>query len=540
MQPTGNTQRLASRIADAIARGRAPGPTPALEAFLAGPIEEIYAVLDAFERHLATGTERTLDLAEAYLNLMQLRLEHLRYDVDANYDWAKEQARAFQQTVAEHARTGRIDGAALALIGRALHEAKLEPIPELIAAGGELPSARTEAEIRDLPREAEGLMQSIVEQAGEDPFAICEVIAQCATTLPPQARSAAASLFLSRGQGTAQQAAALMILDGSAEIRHAIALALLAHAHRMSPPSLRRLISLRNWLPETDHHFVDQVVRAARESGIECPAWQSRPAAAIHASALDGAGVQGFLIVSPEGKRQRLSSVLVKRAKGIQEAWCREARKGEVSQSLRFAAAEGMLQTVSREYLDLVVQHYLAVGRNAGNLPPVALLQLAETLGGAGWQPSELEWRNALDGLLRDVPPAELTEAAVSRTLDQSAAWSEVGTAESWFEDDQEVADLIAGTRSRTDARLSEYVLRTVVERRASKWAEHFVWVALWLRHIHPSPDARWKNFAVLARAVADGRGIADIPLMRAIADRTVVALAFARPSSGTAVSRGR
>jgi hypothetical protein len=199
-----------------------------------------------------------------------------------------------------------------------------------------------------------------------------------------------------------------------------------------------------------------------------------------------------------------------------------------------------MAQPVAPDYLDLAVRHYLAVGQKASNVPPVGLVQLTEIVGAAAWQPDELDWAKALDKLTDDVPPAERTEAAVLRTLEQSTMWSEVGAAESWFEDDQEVADLVAGTRTRKADRLSEYVLRTVVERRASKWAEHFVWIALWLRHFRPSPDARWKNFAVLARAVAEGRGIADIPLMREIADRTVLAAMLAPSNSGAAAPGGR
>ncbi len=527
MQPSGHTQRLAGRIADAIARGRPLQPSPALEAFLASPSGEIYAVLDAFERHLAAGTERTHDLAEAYLHLLQLRLEHLRYDADSNYDWAKAEVKEFQRTVAQHVRDGRLDGTGLAAIGRALREAKLEAIPELIDAGGAHVETLPQGMGQDLPREAERLMSGLIEAAGGDPFALCEAMAEGGFTLPPEARSATAALLLHRPEAAAQEAAALTMLDPSPEARRAIALALQANAGRLSPTSLRRLIALRNWLPESEHHLVDQVVRAARVGGIDCAHYASTQPATIQASGLDGAGAQGFLIVSPEGKRWRPSSVVVKRGKGIKDAWCGEAQsKGALRRNLGAAGAEAVARPVERKYLDLAVRHHLVIGGKAGALPPAGLLQLAEILGGPDWQPDELDWRSALGALIDDVPAAERTEAAVARTLAFSTVWSEVGVGESWFEEDQEVADLVARARKRNLERLSDYLLRAVVVRRAEKWAEHFAWVALWLRHALPV-DANWRNFAVLARAIAQERGVADIPIMRAIAARSAVAAQF-------------
>jgi hypothetical protein len=335
-------------------------------------------------------------------------------------------------------------------------------------------------------------------------------------------------LLFGRPEAAAQEAAALVILDQSPEARRAIALALQAHAKRLSPTSLRRLNALRNWLPENEHHLVDQVVRTARAGGIECAPYASAPSAAIQASGLDGAGAQGFIVLSPQGKQWRPSSVVVKRGKGIQDAWCGEAQsKGALRRSMGLLGSDDMARPVAREYLDLAVRHHLAIGRKAGALPPTPLLELAEILGGPVWQPDQLDWQHTLVALVADVPPAERTEGAVSRTLERSAIWSDVGTSESWFEEDQEVADLVARTRTRNFARLSEHLLGTVVVQRAAKWAEHFTWVALWLRHAQPKEDARWRNFALLAHAAVDGRGIADIPIMREIAERTAVALGF-------------
>lgn len=523
MQPTGHTQRLASRLADALARGRMLEPGPAFDAFLAGPVDEIYAILDAFERHVAGGTQRTDDLADAYLRLLEMRLEHLRYDVDANHDWAKEAARAFQLTVVEHVRDGRLDGTGLAAVGRALHEAKLAPIPALIEVGGAQLDELSDDEMRDLPGAAERIASTIVHESGDDPFALCEAMAEGSFTLPPEAKAAGSVMLLARPEAVAREAAVLVILDPIPEVRRAIALALHTYAAQLSPISLRRLITLRNWLPEAEHHLVDQVVRAARAGGVDCAPHAPAQAATIQATGLDGAGAQGFLIVSPEGKKWRLSSILTKRGKGILEAWCGEPQsKGALRRSVGSAGSDDLARPTAREYLDLAVRHHLALGRDAGALPPVGLVQVAEILGGPGWQPEEFDWQRTLDKLIADVPEAERTAPAVSRTLASSALWSDVGTSESWFEKGQDVDDLLSRTRVTSIDRAAEYFLRTLVVRRAARWAEQFVWVALWLRHARPAEDARWRNFALLARAVADGSGVAEIPIMRQIALRSI------------------
>jgi hypothetical protein len=67
-----------------------------------------------------------------------------------------------------------------------------------------------------------------------------------------------------------------------------------------------------------------------------------------------------------------------------------------------------------------------------------------------------------------------------------------------------------------------------VLARRREKWAERFLWTALWLREAPDGDALPWRNFAILARALADGHDLSDISLMHDIAARTVMALARA------------
>jgi hypothetical protein len=67
-------------------------------------------------------------------------------------------------------------------------------------------------------------------------------------------------------------------------------------------------------------------------------------------------------------------------------------------------------------------------------------------------------------------------------------------------------------------------VLQAVISPRRDKWAELFVWTALWLRE-STRGDAAWREFATVADAIAKGHDLAQIPLMEIIAVNTVFAM---------------
>jgi hypothetical protein len=60
--------------------------------------------------------------------------------------------------------------------------------------------------------------------------------------------------------------------------------------------------------------------------------------------------------------------------------------------------------------------------------------------------------------------------------------------------------------------------------RRRRQWAGLFLRTAWWMREARAQNDPCWRGLALVAKAVADGRDLTEIGLMRDIADRTVVA----------------
>lgn len=519
--PKSAAERHARKVAEALAKGRPPPSTPDLEDF-AQDGEAAFETLEGLVAHLISGGGDESPLTYGYQFLLQGQLESLRFQRDRGYDVAIGMIENFQRAVASHAIAGRLRGEALSLVAAALHQAGIPASADLTAA--------IKDTIEDVPETPDaqiltGLIDSIVDACDGNAFALVNSLAEAAHGMPPELRASMAVALAMSPSAVARQAAVLMLLDPEPAIRSAVAATLESLAASVSPLSMRRLIAMRNWRPQAERAEIDKVVRAARAKGIDCAAWDAGGAEEILSTALDGSGAQTCLIVSPVGRRKRLSSILFKN--GLRDAWCGPPEsKSQLEKMLSRAAHDVDLMRVSRGYLDRIVRHGIEVGLGAGTRPPAGLLEVAEALGGADWQPERLDWREILTELLAAIPAARLTPAAVATTL--AASGDLVATSEltaSWFEDDQDVARIVQRASRRSHEQQAAHLLQTVIEQRREKWAELFAWTALWLREANGGEGTPWQEFSILADAVAKGRELAQIPLMEFIAANTADAM---------------
>ena len=528
------TRRQARRLAADLAKGRMPASTLDLEDYLDRFPDDVFVALDGFVEQVASSGARDA-IALGYLYLIQGQLERVRFRSERGYEDAARLIEEFQRAVADLAVTGRVDAQALSMVTSVLHMAGIEASAELHAgvtqfAENVLPLA--------VPPDVTDAMADMVAECEGDPFQLAGALAEAGHAIPAEARILMAIEQIRSTNAALREAAILYLLDGEPTLRRAVASELQARAASLSPESLRRLIGMRNWCPEKERPAVDAIIRAVRAKGIDCAAWPQGGAETIHASGIDGSGAQGFLIVSPAGHKVQISSILLKN--GIRDAWSAPpASKREVQSTLALAARETSMRPVSRKYFDRILRHHLQVGLAAGTLPPAGLLQVAETIGHAEWQPELLDWRSALAAMFAELPAAMLTPQAVSALLYTSADWADVDEiAESWFEDDEHVARVVADIGGRQGARSVDRVLAEILAPRREKWAAYFLGTALWLREA--PEDSPWRGFVILAQALASGRDLADISVMQIIAARTVAVLSNApalRTEPATAAS---
>ena len=84
----------------------------------------------------------------------------------------------------------------------------------------------------------------------------------------------------------------------------------------------------------------------------------------------------------------------------------------------------------------------------------------------------------------------------------------------------QEASSMISSNR----AKLATYLLQSVMTRHRNKWADLFLRTSMWMHESRAQEDSCWRELALIAKAVASGRDLSEIGLMRDIAERTVVA----------------
>jgi hypothetical protein len=516
------TDEHARRIAQAIAKGRPPPFNAAFDRYCESSPREIFAAFTGAARHMPPAGKDE-PLAIGYLFLLQRLLEHLRYRTDQGYADAAKLIADFQADVVVQVEAGNVDGRMLAFVGGALHQSKIPASPELAAVSAKQPVDRDED--GPLPADVHAALAGILEACDGDPFLAVGALTETGHAMPVEARGALASALALAGNAGARGAAVLFLLDPNSAVRRAVAAALAQVAASMTPTEVRRLITMRNWRPENERAEVDAVIRKAREGGIDCAPWEAGSIEAIAATAIDGATAQGFLLISPAGRKKRMSSLLIK--DGIADAWSGEPEsRRRIEMSLAAAGMDTPTLAVSRSYLDRTVAHQLALSIEKREAPPFGLLQVAETIGGADWQPAHMAFSETLAGLIAEVPKAMREPAALASVLRKSNELAELeAVAQSWFEDDPQIAQAVDRAGGRDRAKLATFLLQSAIARHRDRWAETVLRTALWMREAPQAADLCWRELALVAKALADGRDMTEIGLMRDIALRTIAAL---------------
>jgi hypothetical protein len=521
-QKSSPTDQYARRIAVAIAKGRRPPFSTDLDRYCENSPHEIFAAFGGAARHMPpAGKDEAL--AIGYLFLLQRLLEHLRYRTDRGYADAAKLIADFQADVVARVQAGHVDGRLLVFVGGALHQSKIPASPELAAASAKHRVDQNEDWLP--PSEVRAALSGILDASGGDLFMVVCSLIESGHAMPAEARGALAGALALAGVPEARGAAVLFLLDPNSTVRRAVARALAQVAAALTPTDVRRLIAMRNWRPENERAEVDAIIREARANGIDCAQWEAGSAETILATAVDGAGAQAFLLVSPAGRKRRISSILTKG--GIADAWSGEPEsRRRIEATLDGTGMDVPKLPISRSYLDREVAHHLALSTEKGEAPPLGLLQVAETIGGADWQPAHMTFSEALAGLIGELPKETCEPVALASVLRNSNELADLElVAQSWFEDDPQVARAVERANGRDGAKLATYLLQSVIARHRHRWAEVVLRTALWMREAPPEDDLCWRELALVAKALTDGRDMTEIGLMRDIALRTITVL---------------
>jgi hypothetical protein len=528
--------RLGKLVAVDVATG-----DPGVNSWAASQVLEAQpaAVLDLIEMLVTEGRKArpNQQLVAAYVYMIGQALEFIRMDLENGQASARELADAVRQALLQAGTSGRVEPTLLMMILMQFSNAKLDlgaELQRLMADLFEQISLEQGAGRSD--GDLDAYLKDLVEEVGGDPFALHAQMQEMAGTLPADHRTSMGISLLRTGEASAREAVVGWLLDPSAEVRHAVASAL-AHAARhgaVSGSMLRRLIVLRNWLPETDRSGLDGAIQACRRTGVECASWPQSQVYDALASGIDGAGAQSIFVLAREGRQRAIGCLLVKAGVGVRDAWARHGlTRAEMEEFLDQVAGGIEVFPISLEYVRLAAAHALAVNLASGTMPPFALLDFVETADLQGLQPETLPLEHLLAMLEAEADPAALGSTAELLARSRAVV-DRFGFLESWFEEGATVEQLLEGKRMARAKRVA-LVRESLLPEHASKWGDRLARTALLLRHCED--EEPWQEFFVSAKEVLAGRAMAEIPLMSRVAEVTVDAYIASR-SAGRMIGR--
>lgn len=488
--------------------------------------DAVLGVIDLI--HRAANRKRSNEaMIQAYVFMFASGLEALRYQIERDQGWAEELLDAVRDLLALLADGGVIAPSLLMLLLNGFIEARLEPGDDLTRLLGDIAIDAANDEPAESSSDIGALFDKVVQEAGGDEFQVYAGLAEISQALPPEFRQAMLSQIATADNAVLRDTATLYLLDPSPDVRRTLCQVMAENAlpSVVSPAALRRMIALRNWLPENERHHLDRAIKRARQERVECAPWPTRKVLDILVSNIDGAGAQSAFAVVEHGRKRVIASLLVKQGVGIADAWCvRDQSKADVRGFLAQILAQTDSIPVEPDFLRVLIAHHLAVGQASGNVPKAGLLDFVEAVGIEACQPAALVAEDLVALMEKDVDPAGLDPEAIDDIVRESAGWlDQFDFMDSWFEDDAVVEEILAKRpKSKTSTKVKA-ILSSVLEPRRKKWSERFLWTAFWLKQ-QQEESSPWVAFFVVGRELHRDRAVANIPAMQNVAELTVTA----------------
>ena len=371
------------------------------------------------------------------------------------------------------------------------------------------------------------------EQPDMTAFEVTDVLFQSLHAMPPETLCVIVSCLMESPRAAAQDAAVLFLLHPNAKnrVQAMNVLGELFERKSLTPESLRRLITIRQWSPVSERPPLDSLIAKQRKRGVLFAETPKPPTIVRYdASMFDGAGVQLIFFETQEGKHHRLGGLLVKHEVGIRDAWITPPRLSlkelrAIKKQMQQEHPLTMLQ-VDSDYVARIVSHYIALNNTNGETPESDLIEIHEHLGAQDWRAEPTFIETILSALIAEVNPDGMSSAWIEKSLKRSGDWIRYEEfTNPWFEVSPSIDALINRHTSlmngkpkiKRDEALQELSSKGF-ELVRHKWVAMFSWMALMAKS-QPIDDTPmlWKDFATLAFVLHQGQAMHDIPLMRSI-----------------------
>jgi hypothetical protein len=473
-------------------------------------------------------------LVLAYHQLLGLELEFVRYRQDRGWEWADDMLTAFQQRLIDVANTGAIPRDDWFMMCSALTEARVPVAGEIQTALADAGFKPEDIDVDGPPEEMLRMVRHLMDELANmvsSPFDVVEALKGSGAMLPAMLRGFMTTELALSSHAVLREAVPLLLLDDESSVRVAAAQALeqIAHPETLSPDSLRRAITIRNWIPAGDRPALDAAIRKARLAGVEIGAWPE-PARdlELYASIVDGSGAQSILAASRVAKKGLFTGVLLRHGVGVMDGWVdQDMSRGQIGKLLREAQMAAPSVRVDMGFVDLIVQHAVGASVQQDTVPPSSLLQIAELLGGTEWKDRRIDIHAETARLFAALDPADRTPDGIFAGFARAGEWmSNEDVFGSWFEDGPQVQKALAKLPRTNKGGMIAVVMTDLLPAQRTKWAERFLILALWcLAASDTKQRAKARDAVLVAHALAGDGPLEAIPVMGVIAAQTVRAV---------------
>jgi hypothetical protein len=446
---------------------------------------------------------------------LELVLESIGVGVARDLPEAPPQAEAAKRSALTLMTSGALRGLALVRVLRLFARAGIPlelPVAEPTApAGGVEPNY-----------DLDGLADALAGNAFRIQAELCEQ----ASTLPFEVKSGLARSLVDSPDPRLREAAVGWLLDEDPATRTLVSEALrrAAVSGSLSRLTLRRMITMRNWIPADDRPRLDRAILTARQAGIEIEPLGPVAIKGVHVSGFDGFGAQSLVALVRDSRRHAALVAEFHLDSGV--------RKVVVETGVTLAAGQAVVGTMAKsrgviaanlDYLRLALPHMLALAAGGGRRPPFALVDVVERLGLPTINPTALGLDDLLTLLTGEMPKSSKTPMAVERALLGSGTWRrKLIFVSSWFEQDPGPPERRPDRHITHPAHLG-LILDQMLPARRRWWAEVIAWSALALRAEAPARRL-WGDLVLVAAEIRGHRPLHEIPIMTAIAAATVEA----------------
>lgn len=326
--------------------------------------------------------------------------------------------------------------------------------------------------------------------------------------------------------------ALLALMHPNAEVREVVVETLeeLMNQITLSSLSLSRLETIKHWYPKAYHPTFNNWIKIQRIKGVVFEPEPKPAEISIKATEVDGSGSQGIFIHFRKNRKNRLAGVLLKQEVGLKDAWItHEITKAEVDEYYNQSFEESItLREVDLDYLVMMVEHYLAILVEQGNIINLHFLEIQE-LAGVRFKPKKMD----IDAIFEElsIPISPFTEETIQSSFKRSKSWlTSKRFTESWYMESPLIDKIVNHNSSfiqgikvcRIDKAMEE-VFAEELEKDRGAWMFHFLWVALWFKTKARKNEKTWSDSFLIAYSIREGTPLKDIPVMEEICRQTVI-----------------